>query len=637
MLSLGLDADYSWRRREPEVRQITWADFPGVLLNGSSAAGPTVNADTAFQVSAVWNAVDLISSDVARLPRHLYRRLEDDSRERIDTGPTARILDDPNDEARINELDFWKTIVAAALFGGGYAEIEYDKALRPIRLWPLLPGQCVPKYGPTVIDGNPYAGRYYLWRGQVSIHPDDIFDIHGMGGDGMSGYPVVEKAKQSLGLSLALEKFAASFFGNGAWPGVLLEHPKTLSPGAAERLKVGWDRLKQGPDRAHSTAVLEEGMKASVMGTEPQKSQMTESREDQILEVARWWNIPPHKLKHKMGERPGGNLTESEQDYLSSTLDVWLIRIEQECRRKLIAKPMRATQYVEHDRNALLRMFWAARGTSYKTYFDMGVLDAEQIAKKENLPKPKPKEPMPPVSDPKPPGPPPANARTLAADRANLVDVVSRFVRREASAARRAAKKGPAAFSTWADEFYRDEVVVLRGFLVPAVRLSLACRGLDGDAEEVSAGLATRYVERSKDDLLALPAKDLETRADALVSRWETTRGGDLAEQILALQPEELRARTAPATVNVTVNVPEQAPPNVTVETHNHVPPVPPAAITFRGGDVNVPPQMTPDINVNVPTPLVRVDAPVTVNVPSPAPLKVERDANGAITGIRKA
>ena len=638
MRLFGLDV--SWRR--PEARSITLADFPQALLNPPTAAGVAVTEATALNFSAYFNGVDIISSQVAALPRIPYRRLDGGARERVSGLPLSRVLDQPN--PMMTDFVFWQTLVAHMLtWGNAYAEIEFDKALRPIALWPVTPD----KITPTVVGNRvayKYAGR------EQPIASEDILHFPGLGFDGLKGYSVVTMARQSIGLGVAAERYGGSFFGGGAWPGILLEHPKTLTKEAKERIEVGWARLHQGPDRAHATAILEEGMKANKLGIPPDDAQFLQTREFQVVEIARWLNLPVRKLKVGGGTAP--TTPESGQiEFLTDTLRPWLVRIEQECGRKLIIPAQRSTYYVEHLVDAILRADSASRMQSYKALFDMGAIDAELIAEKENLPKPKPKPaPAAPVAPPAGSAPPPPPARMLAADRANLMDAAGRFVRREAIAARRASKKGPEAFSAWADEFYRDEVGMLRGFLVPAVRLSLACRGLEGDADGVSAALAKGYIERSKEDLLGLPVKDLEARADALVSRWETGRPAELVEQFLALQPEELRAKAAPPVVNVTVNVPAQpapvvnvaapevrvdapvtvSPTEVTVNVPQQAPPI------VRAGDVtvNVPPQMPPDVNVTIPAPVVRVDAPVTVNVPSPAPLKVERDGNGVITGI---
>jgi HK97 family phage portal protein len=631
MLSLGLDEDLSWRRREPvQERAITLADFPQLMLNAPIASGVTVTEASALNFSAYYNGVDIISGQIAALPRIPYERKRSGARERVEGTPLARVMDQPN--PAMTDFVFWQTMGAHMLtWGNAYAEIEFDRALRPIALWPVTPD----KITPAVVDNRvvyKYTGR------DRPIPAEDILHIPGMGFDGLKGYSVVSMARQSIGLGVAAERFGGALFGNMAKPGVVIEHPKTLTPTTAARLREGWDRAYGGgPDRAHGTAVLEDGMTARILTIPPDDAQFLQTREFQVVEIARWLNLPPHKLKHKVGERPGGNLESSQIEFLTDTLRPWLVRIEQEICRKLIVSAQRSTYYVEHLVDSILRMDGAARANSYKVYFDMGVLDAEQIAEKENLPKPKPKPE--PVAAPADPAAPPAepkplqmNSKTFAADRANLVDAASRFVRREAAAARRAAKKGSAAFTTWSEEFYRDEVGVLRGFLMPAVRLSLACRGLDADVAEVCNRLAVAYVTRSKEELLDLPMKDLDAKADSLTARWEMSRAAELAEEILALQPEEMRAKATPATVNVTVNVPEQVPPTVNVEAHNHVAPTP---VEVRAGDtiVNVPPQMAPDINVNVPASRPP-DVNVTVKVPQAGGLKVVRDGNGNIQGV---
>jgi phage portal protein BeeE len=43
--------------------------------------------------------------------------------------------------------------------------------------------------------------------------------------------------------------------------------------------------------------LLEEGMKLEKLGIPPNDSQFLESRQFQVPEIARWFNLPPHKLK----------------------------------------------------------------------------------------------------------------------------------------------------------------------------------------------------------------------------------------------------------------------------------------------------------------------------------------------------
>jgi HK97 family phage portal protein len=531
--------DSVWRPAQSEQRSISWADFPALnsLFNPPSTAGVTVTEATALNFSAYFNGVDIISSQVAKLPRKVYRKSGDDERETADKHPAYRLLHDAPNEYQIPFV-FWQTLMAHVLtWGNGYAEIEWDRAGRPLSLSTILPNEMQACYGPTTIAGKPYHGLHYSWRsGQATLHPSDVLHVPGLGFDGMKGYSVVSMARRSIGLGLAAETFGASFFGNGAWPGLVLEHPGTLSDGAQKRLLAQHNSEHQGPDRANKTKILEEGMKAQKIGIPPDDAQFLESREFQVVEMARWLNLPPHKLKHKYGERPGGNLEAGQIEFLTDTLDPWLVRIEQECTRKLLSG---SGLYVEHETNAVLRLDSTARAASYKAYFDMGVMDAEQIARRENLPKPKPKKepPAPVIVAPPEEGPMPDPGMADAA-RALLVDVVSRYARREAEQARRAAKRGPEALEMWCSDLAGVEVPILVGMLGPALRVIWSGRG---DVSSAVECIAREYLLGSREALLSLPARDIEEATSRVVTGWQPSRSLAMAEKIMRSTPDDWR------------------------------------------------------------------------------------------------
>lgn len=648
-----------------EQRSITLADFPQLLLNPPTAAGVAVTEATAYNFSAYFNGVDIISSQIASLPRIVYRRGANDSRERVDGSPAARVLSQPNPD--MTDIVFWQTLMGHVLtWGNAYAEIEFDRAMRPIGLWPISPALVEP-----IIDGGRLA---YRFMGARIMPGEDVLHLAGLGFDGRRGYSVVQMARQTLGLGLAAERFGGAFFGNGAWPGFLLEHPGKISAEAAGRLQKSWDDLRRGPDRAYQTAVLEEGMKANKLGIPPDDAQFLQTREFQVVEIARWLNLPPHKLKHKVGERPGGNIEASQIEFLTDTLRPWLVRIEQECNRKLLSRADRQTLYVEHLVDSILRMDGTARATSYKTYLEMGVLTAAQIAQKENLPVPEeraapigsrienvgrliqagfdPVESLTalglppikhlgvlpvtvqPVDVPGPPPNGPPAGRMASALRSAAVDVVGRFVRIESERIRRQTKKGAQGLDAWLETFYAGQTPVLRAYLMGPVRIAMAAAGVDGDPGLVAGELAEAYVQQSREELMALPSRNLEEAAERLLAGWETSRPIDMAERLLAVDLRRAVSVAAPV-VNVTVNVPEGPAP--TVQNIVNVPAAPAPEVRVDAPvTVNVPPARAAEVVVNnLPAPRVTVEN--TVNVPSPAPLRVERDAAGNISGVRPA
>lgn len=88
--------------------------------------------------------------------------------------------------------------------------------------------------------------------------------IPDLGFDGLIGYSPIAMAKNVVGMTLACEKYGASFFANGANPGGVLEHPGVLK----DPSKV----MYRGTSNAHKIAVLEEGMKYQQVGIPPEEA-----------------------------------------------------------------------------------------------------------------------------------------------------------------------------------------------------------------------------------------------------------------------------------------------------------------------------------------------------------------------------
>jgi HK97 family phage portal protein len=520
-----------WFRRPPEKRSITLADIPSLasILAGTSSAGMTVSPHTAFHVRAFFQGVGIVSVWPGILPLVTYRRAADDERERATSLPAYRLLHDAPNPYTV-PIVFWQTIMAHALtWGNGYAEIEFDNADRPKALWNVPPDKLEP-----VVEGAPPKQRLvYRYAGSRTIPATDILHIPGLGFDGIKGYSVISMARRSLGTAMAAEEFGASFFGNGAWPGVVLEHPGKLSPEAQNRLVASVELRHQGAQKSNRTMVAEEGMKVKKIGIPPDDAQFLETREFGVVDVAGWLNLSPHMLGHRPGEWPGGTPEAADRHFFTHTLQPWLVRIQQECNRKLL--PSTGGYYTEHLPEALLRMSPEAKAQNYKVYFDMGVLTAEQIARKENLPKPEPK-PEPAQAPATAPAPMMEEPKARAAFRALMVDVAERFVRREADRARRASKKGPEHFATWVDMFYNLEVDSLASHLAPVVTITTLHRGFDQPrVGEEARAIAIAHVEKSREELLDLRKDDLQSQVERLTKRWEKDRPTEMADRIAAL------------------------------------------------------------------------------------------------------
>lgn len=208
-----------------------------------------------------------------------------------------------------------------------------------------------------------------------------------MSNDGYTGRSVITTFRETLGLGLATEKFGAAFFGNGAWPGMMLKHPGRLGKEAKERMEESYNRFLQGADKSHRTLILEEGMGAEKLTISPEDSQYIEGRQFQVEEVARIFGVPPHMI----GADIKGSMTYSNSELeslrlLKHTLGPWLRRIEAAVDHVLLGPIERKTLYAEFLPDALLATDTAGRYAAYKVGLESGFLTVDEVRKKENLP-----------------------------------------------------------------------------------------------------------------------------------------------------------------------------------------------------------------------------------------------------------
>lgn len=353
------------------------------LLGGrTTEAGVRVDESSALTCATVWAAVRVISESAASLPLITYRR-EGSTRSRASDHPLYNLLHDEPCPG-IGSLVWREALFAHALtYGNGYAEIERRVSDNtPVALWLLSPDRVEPY---REMDGNVYYKVTQPKGGHVTLAGANVIHLRGLGGDGLVGYSVIRTARESLGLTIAAQQFGAKLFGTGARPSGVLEHPGRLSDDARQRLRADYERLHSGLDNAHRIAILEEGMKWQALGVPPDDAQFLQTRQFQVAEVARWFNVPSSKLRDNTGQTYS-SIEAENQAFYTETLRPWLIRFEQELQIKLLNSVERRQFYFEHLIEGLLRADIKTRFDVYALAKNWGILSTNEIRERENLP-----------------------------------------------------------------------------------------------------------------------------------------------------------------------------------------------------------------------------------------------------------
>lgn len=365
--------------RHPSAWLLDWS------RGRATTAGLSVSPQGALAIAAYYACLRTIAEDVGKLPLLVYRRLSPRGKERATEHPLYNLLHNaPNSD--MTAMTFREVLTHHAVgWGNGYAEIVTDGRGEVSALYPIHPSRVALRrddqggvvydvYGETVLGARD-VGRV------VRLPSENVLHIKGLGADGLSGYSVAQLAAESLGLSLAAQTFGAAFFGNGTALGGVLEHPGTLSDTAVAHLRESWQTRYGGPENANKPAILEEGMKWTRLGIPPDEAQFLETRQFQVREVARWFRMPPHKIQD-LTEATFSNIEQQSIEYVTDTLMPWLVRWEQELRRKLFARE--PDIFAEHLVLGLLRGDQAARAAYYKDLFNVGALSPNDIRELEN-------------------------------------------------------------------------------------------------------------------------------------------------------------------------------------------------------------------------------------------------------------
>jgi HK97 family phage portal protein len=346
------------------------------LDGGPSYAGPTVNAETAMRISTVFACVNLIGGTLGSLPRKIYRRKKDGSREELRLPGDQFLWGAPNKE--MLAVNFWETITGHMLLtGDAYIYTPRNGLGKYSELWPLMPSKVEPI---RTADGE----KVFRVNGTDVLGPEEVLHIPAFGTNGLRGLSPIAQARQALGLTLAAEEFGAGFFGNGTQLSGILTSDHNLSEDAAKRSEASWKKANTGLKNAWKIAVLEGGLKWQSVGVPPADAQYLELRKFQRSEICAIFGVPPHMIGDVERSTSWGTGIEQQAiGFITYTLLRWLRRVEEAVTTRLLVQEDR---YFRFDVAGLLRGSTKERYESYKIAREGGWLSINDILRLEDMP-----------------------------------------------------------------------------------------------------------------------------------------------------------------------------------------------------------------------------------------------------------
>ena len=325
------------------------------LTGGASSSSVVVNKQTSLGYPAVFRGVNLIANAVAKTPVHVFKRLEDGSKERDKSHPAEKFLRNPSTDP-IDRFHFRKSMMLHSLLGGNsYVLLIRNGAGDVIDSHMFEHDSVRIRVRP---DGSMrYEGRLSgqaLGKG-VDASPENVLHIKGLSSDGVVGFSVVDLLREAIGLGMAAQAYGSKYFARGARPGWLVSVPYQFK--GAEEAKSFRERLglmHSSMDSGGKPAIVDAGAEIKPFPINHEDQQFLQTREFEVRQIANILGVPPHKLGD--ATRTSHSSLEAEsKSLLEDSYDPWLVCWECELSSKLLREREKEfdTHIIEFIRAAL--------------------------------------------------------------------------------------------------------------------------------------------------------------------------------------------------------------------------------------------------------------------------------------------
>jgi HK97 family phage portal protein len=339
-----------------------------------SQAGTLINSETAFHINPVFSAISLISDTIATLPLDAYVR-EGGERRALRPRP-AWVLKPDVDTTK--EAFYGSIIVSLLLDGNAFIRV-YKQDSQIVNMVVLNPK--------TVQIKRNGLGRvmFQIEGDRNLLSTEDIIFIPDVVRPGsIRGVSRVEALKDNFGLAMALETYAARFFGHGATTSGIIEYPADLTYEQSQALSTAFDSRHKGLRRSHKTGVLSGGATYKPTHVPNDQAQFLDSRRMAVEDVARAFNVPPHLLGLS-GTNSYASVEQNNLAWVTHGLRPIIQKIENALSPLLALSQGGQNAFLRFNIDGLLRADINSRMAAYSVGLQSGFLTINDVRRLEDL------------------------------------------------------------------------------------------------------------------------------------------------------------------------------------------------------------------------------------------------------------
>ena len=319
----------------------------------------------AMGVPAIFGAVSLIADTVGSLSLEAYRQGN-----LLPTQETPRIVQRPNPFSTPRNF-FRDTAFYLATRGEAWWWVAArDTDDSPMSLYPIPPWEI------TVAENDRNRLRPIIKWADRDISNDNIRHITYLPShDGLRGVGPLQLCGAAVSVSVEADEWAANFY-SGSVPSIVGKTQQDLTEDELAAMDRQWNEKP-----ANLPRWLTNGLELEESPFDPTKAQLTESRQHQVGETARMFNMPGALIEYQMG---GSSLTYQNQEHIWSDFQRrclsphYLEPIEQE-----MSDLLTRSTTARFNLKQLLRADPKTRMEVHTAAIAAGIYDAETAAREE--------------------------------------------------------------------------------------------------------------------------------------------------------------------------------------------------------------------------------------------------------------
>ena len=363
------------------IRAVNSEELHRAIAGDSYVGLVPVNQYTSMAIPAVFRAVGLLSNITAGLPFTVVRSNDDGSRQPLPDHPiTVAMTRNPNRYQ--SGYEFRRTMQANLLLRGD----AFARIIRPVRAngpWeflPFKPGEITPE----LVESERVI-RYKLAGSGRFLASSEVFHLRGISFDGVTGLSPIALARQTFGNALQSQRASERIMTQGTFSNFGLKHPGKLKTGAIENIRKSFVDMFGGSENSGIPPIFEEGMEPVPLGMSASDAQFLQSRQFSVVEIARWFGVPPHMIGDVSGSTSWGTGIEQQTiGFVTYTESEWINIWESAIDFQLLEDPRFGAKL---STAGLLRGDNKTRWDIYTKAVLAGILSPDEARAFEDLPK----------------------------------------------------------------------------------------------------------------------------------------------------------------------------------------------------------------------------------------------------------